>query len=610
MDIKIFVSGRIDVESVLPDSRVFVPVRSGAVSDKSPLYDAVGDDTGDNISQKNPAYCELTVQYWAWKNVEADYYGLCHYRRYLNFSGKNCRTDLYGNVHADRIDEDAIRTYGLDMEQVTAAVSDFDIVTAAPVNVSKMPEKYRSIRDHYARAKDLYEKDLDRMVEALSELYPDYRDTALAYLAGKKGYFCNLFVMKKDLFRSYSDWLFRILERTEEKLDMSRYSRQSFRTPGHLGERLFGIWLQYQKEHNPSIRVRELQTVLFAHPSEGTKALKKAFDGEDTVPLVFASDDRFASVCAVAIHSVMEYASPDRHYDIVVLHRDISEDHRFWMREDLKAFSNVSLRFFDTTALTERFRLRPKEHIGIETYYRFLIPEILPDYEKVLYLDCDLICRHDISELYDTDLGDAWLAAAPDPDMQGQMATDSGTERYAVEVLKMEDPYTYFQAGVLLLNTRALHDAYRTEEWLTFAGEPYRYGDQDILNRYCQGKVRYLDLCWNMLIDCDNYRVPVLIEAAPHGLRDAYHRARKQPYIVHYAGYRKPWNTADCDMAPYFWEAAGKTFFREELLSVLCTGNRKQKKKKGKSKFVLFCKTHCPKFLYRFAKQIQRFFHL
>lgn len=75
-DIKIFVSHRIDLDAETIDNPLYVNVRCGAVFDKRENVDMLGDDTGDNISEKRDMYNELTVQYWAWKNVEADYYGL------------------------------------------------------------------------------------------------------------------------------------------------------------------------------------------------------------------------------------------------------------------------------------------------------------------------------------------------------------------------------------------------------------------------------------------------------------------------------------------------------------------------------------------------------
>ena len=87
-DIKIFVSHRIDMEAETIDNPLYVNVRCGAVFDKRENVEMLGDNTGDNISEKRESFNELTVMYWAWKNVEADYYGLCHYRRHFSFAEK------------------------------------------------------------------------------------------------------------------------------------------------------------------------------------------------------------------------------------------------------------------------------------------------------------------------------------------------------------------------------------------------------------------------------------------------------------------------------------------------------------------------------------------
>ena len=77
-DIKIFVSHRIDLDSETIDNPLFVPVRCGAVYDKRENITMLGDDTGDNISNKRNFLGEFTVQYWAWKNIDTDYYGFFH----------------------------------------------------------------------------------------------------------------------------------------------------------------------------------------------------------------------------------------------------------------------------------------------------------------------------------------------------------------------------------------------------------------------------------------------------------------------------------------------------------------------------------------------------
>lgn len=77
-DIKIFSSHRIDLDSETVHNSLYIPVRCGTVFDERKDNTMLGDDTGENISEKRESFCEFTVQYWAWRNIEADYYGLCH----------------------------------------------------------------------------------------------------------------------------------------------------------------------------------------------------------------------------------------------------------------------------------------------------------------------------------------------------------------------------------------------------------------------------------------------------------------------------------------------------------------------------------------------------
>ena len=87
------------------------------------------DNTGENISEKNSMYCELTAQYWAWKNLNADYYGFFHYRRYLNFSDRRYREDRWGNVRENILSEEMKEKYGLSDGKIEALVSSYDLVT-------------------------------------------------------------------------------------------------------------------------------------------------------------------------------------------------------------------------------------------------------------------------------------------------------------------------------------------------------------------------------------------------------------------------------------------------------------------------------------------------
>ncbi len=106
----------------------------------------------------------------------------------------------------------------------------------------------------------------------------------------------------------------------------------------------------------------------------------------------------------------------------------------------------------------------------METFYRFLIQSVMPDYDKVLYLDGDIVIQGDVAELYDTDVRGKMLGAVLDVDFASQInGFAPGMMKYAVKTLKLEDPYRYFQAGVLLLNLTEMRKAHTQEEWLELA---------------------------------------------------------------------------------------------------------------------------------------------
>ena len=137
---------------------------------------------------------------------------------------------------------------------------------------------------------------------------------------------------------------------------------------------------------------------------------------------------------------------------------------------------------------------------------------------------------------------------------------------YAIKTLKLEDPYRYFQAGVLLLNLAEMRKAHTQEEWLKLASVDYKYSDQDVLNVCCQNQVVYLPQEWNLLFDNDFTRVSEVFRFAPREHRLQYDAAAKNPKIIHYAGFSKPWNRVPADRYSEFWSVARQTPFYEALL--------------------------------------------
>ncbi len=579
-DIRIFVTThkRVDV----PDSSILQLVQVGPGNKNDRIATAFHDDEGDNLSERNPMYCEMTTQYWAWKNVSCDYVGFCHYRRYFNFSDTFYDENEYGEVMDDFIDADACQRYGLDDDTIRRCVEGYDVITTGFHELASFPGGFATPREHYVQAPYLHIADLERMADIVKRLYPDYADDVDGFLDGPISCFCNMYLMRKELFDAYAAWVFPVLEEFCATTDMSHYSKEALRTPGHLTERLFNIYYLHATRCEWGWKTKQLQCVHFQNPDVAYELLpvtqvRHGLDADKIVPVVFASDDAYVPMLTTTILSMVENASKDRFYDIVVFEKNISMRHRQAMLDLLADHPNVSLRFHNVWRLIKGYDLSTNnEHISMETYYRFLIQEVLGCYDKVLYLDSDLIIQGDVAQLFDTELGNNLLAAAIDIDFLGNLNNNDGQRlAYARDVLRLADPYAYFQAGVLVLNTAEMRRLHTVAEWMGIVSSvDYIYDDQDILNAECQGRVVRLPNEWNVMHDCGG-RVANVFTFAPNDVFDAYQAARRAPKVIHYAGWEKPWVNPDCDYADVYWSYARRMPFYEMLLGRLAESTAK-----------------------------------
>ena len=113
----------------VPETPYLYPIQVGTALSGKKLPGMLHDDEGDNISERNKTYCELTAQYWAWKNEEADYYGFFHYRRYLAFDPSLNKDDGWGNIAYDRISEEAIEEMKLQPEIMRDLITKYDVIS-------------------------------------------------------------------------------------------------------------------------------------------------------------------------------------------------------------------------------------------------------------------------------------------------------------------------------------------------------------------------------------------------------------------------------------------------------------------------------------------------
>lgn len=203
----------------LPKDSAYVPVQVGRALHK-PLEGIQGDNTGENISEKNPNYCELTALYWAWKNIDAEWLGLVHYRRY--FVTKNSK-DKWNNI--------------VSAKEWDYLMSKYDVI---------LPKKRNYwIETNYSQyAHAHHVEDLDRTRDILLEKYPEYVPAFDRVMKSTSGHRFNMFVMKKELLDSYCTWIFSVLEELESRLDITSYSVNDARVYGFVSERLLDVWLE------------------------------------------------------------------------------------------------------------------------------------------------------------------------------------------------------------------------------------------------------------------------------------------------------------------------------------------------------------------------------
>lgn len=557
--------------STVPDSEIMLPIEVGADLRDKHFEGVFQDNQGENISSKNKMYCELTAQYWAWKNLNADYYGFFHYRRYFSFDiSRRFQEDGWGNIVLDRLTEDALQKYHIDDAHIQALVPNYDVITvkARDINAHRKQSSRNEFKNNYteyAVSDAQHIEDLTLALKIVVEKYPEFKSAVEAYMQDDMAYECNMFIMNKVLYTRYCAWLFDILATLEQKLDTRYYNQEELRVIGFIAERLFGIYYTYLKG-DPSIKRLELQKILIKQTNLPTQI--RQIDAK-YVPIVLAANDRFVPYLSTMLESILNHANPSRRYDIIVLHQDISPENQQSMQKQATRYPHCSVRFANVEGYFHALRLFVNQHLSVETYYRLIVQDLMPEYDKVLYLDSDMVAECDVSELYDMDIGDHLIAAARDIDIAGQIKSNPKMKEYVIHQLGLKDPYEYFQAGVLVLNLNALRKSISVDELLHIAcGNEWKCHDQDVLNHVCHGRVYYIPQRWNVVMNWkeEGRSRENLLKKAPAALYFEWMEARKQPLIVHYAGYQKPWNRRNCDMASYFWNYARKTPFYEDIL--------------------------------------------
>ncbi len=241
----------------MPEDEIYIPLQVGAEGKESLGYEK--DNTGDNISFKNPFFCELTGLYWAWKNLNADYIGLSHYRRHFTCSKKTPKTE-----------QEKFKIL-LNSEQANELLNDVDII---------LPKKRKyyieNLYDHYKHT--MFIEPLDETRNIIEEQCPKYLPEFDKLYKRTSSHMFNMFVMKKEYLNRYCEWLFKILFELEKRVDPKQYDSFHARYLGRISELLLDVWVNTNRFNYKEIRVIDMQDVNWL--KKGTAFLKAKFLGK------------------------------------------------------------------------------------------------------------------------------------------------------------------------------------------------------------------------------------------------------------------------------------------------------------------------------------------
>lgn len=516
-------------------TKFLTPIQAGRAIANEKLDYCIGDDTGDNISRKNRSWCELTVLYWQWKNVNADYYGLFHYRRYLSFlPNDSCSYQETG------FDDATLAKHGWRDDIIANTCRQADIITAPIWNIhpAGLPERIMTSYELYQR--DHHARDLDIVAEIVKKdfsfLYPYY----LEAMSDKVCFFGNIQVMKREYFHEYCAIIFPLLETAETLIDITHYDTYQKRIWGFIAERIANTYLNYVRRKYVNIRIQHNALVMFdfyqpyagyltCGPSNNTQQLSQQQKGGEVINISMSFDDNYFVHADVTITSILQCTASTNHVNFYILCDEkltqTSRDKLIKSRPN-----NFTIYFIEVPKAIFSFFPLNRQYISVNTYYRLVIQKFLPSVDKVIYIDSDTIVMDDIAQLWNIPIDDYYLAGALD-------------EGGVLQSRRLNLGYanSYFNAGVLIFNLAKIRS--ELTDLFTFYVEIFfrhRYEitlqDQDILNIAFKDSTKILPLRWNV-----NSRLyePNFLER-----KYTYSQAKEaisHPGIIHFTDARKPW---------------------------------------------------------------------
>jgi len=491
----------------------------------------IGDDTGDNISEKNSSYNELTAIYWVWKNYkqigDPKYIGFMHYRRHFMF-----REEKYSCIEFDEIEDTYFDKISYSPEKMLTIIDGYDFICPKPQWRTSMYEHFK--RNHRI-------EDLERVIRILKEKYPKFSSAADIYLSGQKAYFCNMFVMPKEMFFDYAKYIFDILFEFERQVDIT--GKRLF-----ISEWLTGIYITNLLEQGHMGRFFPTVTT----------------EGPHTIPILLSSSEDYVIPLSVTMVSILENARNATIFDFYILVSDRFNESLKEKIYNLKLkYPRCNITFISQGDVFDNVVIKIK-HLSKETYFRLLCADLFPELSKIIYLDVDVIVKQDLSVLYRISLNDYYIAGVK---AAAYYYPEEWKRTHSKEIGIPIDQY--INAGVLLIDLVKLRKNRMTRRFLDLVENNYSSDDQDIINIACYNQIKHLHMKYNVMTkylnegDDNNKRMYKVFDS------EEIKEALNNPVIIHYVDKIKPWHDPNSIWADQWWQyAVFSPFWNDPAMSL------------------------------------------
>jgi len=283
------------------------------------------------------------------------------------------------------------------------------------------------------------------------------------------------------------------------------------------------------------------------------------------IPIVFSCNEAFVPYTSAMLQSIMEHSNAEKEYAIFLLYSEIKDGTKQKLQLQVSKYQNFKISFLDINEHFDKFDFYTTSFYSREVYFRLIIPWLLPQYEKIIYLDGDMIANIDVAELLDMDMGSNCLMAS-----RASCCFTKRSLKHSSKWGLLKNPENYFCSGLLVFDTEKFRELISMQDLLKFASSrKWSTVDQDVLNVVCYGKTQLLDSSWNFL--AGHYSKERLMNL-PKQWRADFENAKQEPKIIHFTCgefYRgKPDKSPFYILyAEYFWKYAAKTPFIEDIIS-------------------------------------------